>query len=208
MAIEKLLKDAERLYRQENSGLTRIHFDRHLYQPLLVAVADKAQMVPPGLVESEARFVIDLREYWENEKDVALKGKEIFLLRNLSRGQGVSFFEERGFYPDFMLWILDKQRQRIIFIEPHGMLHAKAYIHDEKSQLHKRLPALAAEIEKRSKRKDVLLDAYIISKTPYSDLYHSYDDGTWDRDRFADKHILFQERKQGYDYMAMLFKQP
>jgi hypothetical protein len=206
-AIEKLLKDAERLYRQENAGLTRIHFDRHLYQPLLVEAADKAQMVPPGLVESEVRFVRDLREYWENEKDKSLGGKEIFLLRNLSRGQGVGFFEERRFYPDFILWILDKQCQCIIFIEPHGMLHSKAYRHDDKARLHERMPALAAEIGKRSKRKDVLLDAYIISITPYNDLYPYYDDGTWDMEKFAERHILFQERKQRCDYVAMLFKQ-
>jgi hypothetical protein len=207
-AIQKLLKDAERLYRQENAGLTRIHFDRHLYQPLLVEAADKVQMVPPGLVESEVRFVRDLRDYWENEKDKSLAGKEIYLLRNLSRGQGVGFFEERGFYPDFILWILDKQCQRIIFIEPHGMLHAKAYIHDEKARLHERLPALAEEIGKRSKRKDVLPDAYIISATSYNDVYKGYDDGTWNRNRFAERDILFQERKLDYDYVAMLFRQP
>ena len=65
---------------------------------------------PPPLEESEERFVSDLRAYWEAEKDKSLAGKEIFLLRNLSRGKGVGFFEESNFYPDFILWIVDEKK--------------------------------------------------------------------------------------------------
>ncbi|WP_210756802.1 hypothetical protein [Caldichromatium japonicum] len=208
-AVRKLLEEQERLYQQENAGLPRIHFDRHIYQPLLVDMPEKAQIAPPGLKDSEARFVRDLREYWEAEKDKSLEGKEVFLLRNLSRGYGIGFFEERGFYPDFILWLVDQATkvQRIVFIEPHGMLHAKAYIHDEKARLHERLPALADEIGKRSGRTDITLDAFIVSATSYDDLHQHYDDGTWDRARFTEKHILFQERGRDYDYMKILFGQ-
>jgi hypothetical protein len=204
-AVQKLLAEQDRLYQQENNGLPRIHFDRHLYQPLLVAMPEKAQMVPPGLQESEACFVHDLRDYWNAEKDRALSGKEVFLLRNQSRGYGIGFFEERGFYPDFILWVMDQRRQRIVFIEPHGMLHAKAYIHDEKARLHERLPALAQEIGKRSGRQDIALDSYIISATPFEDLRRRYDDGNWDMEKFAQKHILFPIRNDVYDYIKRLF---
>ncbi|GIV99333.1 DEAD/DEAH box helicase family protein [Roseiflexus sp.] len=206
-AVQELLKEQERLYQQENDGLPRIHFDRHLYQPLLVDMPGKAQIAPPGLKESEARFVRDLRDYWEEEKDKSLAGKEIFLLRNLSRGYGIGFFEGRGFYPDFIMWVVDKSGQRIVFIEPHGMLYAKAYTHDEKAHLHERLPALAEEIRKRSGQTDITLDAFIVSATPYDDLHQHYDDGNWDRAGFAEKHILFQERGPDYDYMSILFGQ-
>ena len=43
------------------------------------------------------------------------------------------------------------------------------------------------------------------SVTPFDDLRQRYDDGTWTRARFADKHILFQERSGEYDYMEGLF---
>jgi predicted trehalose synthase len=62
-AVQKLLEEQQRLYEQENAGLPRLHFDRHLYQPLLVGMGDKAQIVPPGLNDNEARFVRDLRDY-------------------------------------------------------------------------------------------------------------------------------------------------
>jgi hypothetical protein len=204
-AIERLRKDVEKLYKGENDNLPRIYFDRHLYLPLLLKKGEALTADPPLLEESETTFVRDLRDYWEAEKGKSLAGKEVFLLRNLSRGRGVGFFEESGFYPDFILWIVDGQRQRIVFIEPHGMLHAKAYIHDEKARLHERLPELANEIGKRSGRKDIMLDSYIISATRYDDLHERYDDGTWKRQSFADKHILFQERNSLYDYVRYLF---
>ena len=157
--IRELLNQADRLYREENEGLPRIAFDRHLYLPLLVEKSEALKSIPPALNESEARFVRDLKAFWDEEKNCALAGKEVYLLRNLSRGRGIGFFEERAFYPDFILWILDGEAQHIIFIEPHGMLHARTYIHDEKARLHERLPELARELARRSKHKKVSLDA-------------------------------------------------
>lgn len=204
-AIEKFRQDVEALKSAESSELPRISFDRHLYLPLLVEDFDKIQSSPPALKPSEADFVRDLMRYWEAERGTSLAGKEIYLLRNLSRGKGVGFFAEKGFYPDFILWVLEGARQRIIFVEPHGMLHATAYIHDEKASLHERLPGLAQEIGQRSGRDDVDLDAFIVSATSYDDLVKHYDDGTWTRDHFAAKHILFRERESNYDYMKLLF---
>jgi len=204
-AVAKLIDDVNRLYQEENDRLPRIHFDRHLYQPLLVEHGDKIKMSPPGLNESEAQFVQDLKAYWEIEKDRSLAAAEVFLLRNLSRGSGIGFFEERGFYPDFILWIKRGERQHIVFIEPHGMLHAQAYRHDEKARLHEVLPDLAKSIAARSKHKHITMDSYIISATPYDDLRTRYDDGTWDRARFAAAHILFLERSGEYDYIQKIF---
>jgi hypothetical protein len=63
-AIQKLIADAEALYRQESAELPRICFDRHLYQPLLVEYGEQVQMTPPGLNPSEEQFVRHLKEYW------------------------------------------------------------------------------------------------------------------------------------------------
>ncbi len=203
-SVKKLQSDLERLIKEENAGLPRIHFERSLYLPLLVKKEDKLSAAPPPLEPSEEKFLIDLRIYWEKEKDRSLKGKEIFLLRNLSRGKGVGFFEERGFYPDFILWVVNEKYQRIVFVEPHGMMRQQAYIHDEKAHLWEQLPQLAEEIGKRSRQRNILLDSFIISATKYEDLYQHYDDGTWDIDKFAEKHILFPDRTE-YDYIARIF---
>lgn len=182
--------------------LPSIHFDRHLYQPLLVERGDKVRSRPPGLNDGERRFVEDMRAYCRSEKDGSLADKEIYLLRNSSRGKGIGFFDKRGFYPDFILWIKDGSTQRIAFIEPHGMLQADAYMHDDKARLHESLPALAKAMGERTGLKHVVLDSFIVSATPYEDLRVRYDDGSWDRKRFAKAHILFPDRSEEYDYLA------
>ncbi len=116
----------------------------------------------------------------------------------------MGFFEENGFYPDFILWIVSEGRQRIVFIEPHGMIHAKAYNYDDKARLWERLPKLAQELGQRTGRQDVALDSYIISATPCDELRPHYDDGSWDREKFAAHHILFLERHEQYDYIKRI----
>ena len=206
-AVEKLIDEVDRVYKEETGKLPRIHFDRHIYQPLLVEHGNKVTITPPGLNDSELQFVQDLKDYWKTEKDKSLATMELFLLRNLARGKGIGFFEERGYYPDFILWVMHGEKQHIVFVEPHGMLHAESYKHDEKARLHETLPDLARKIGARSKRKNIALDSYIISATSYPDLRKKYDDGTWDRQRFAKAHILFLERSGEYDYLKKIFEE-
>ena len=66
-------------------------------------------------------------------------------------------------------------------------------------------PDLANAIGRRSRRRGVTLDSYIISATPFEDLRKKYDDGTWDRVKFAKAHILFMERSREYDYLQKIF---
>ena len=204
--IERLIADCRKIYGTEGGDPPRIHFDRHLYQPLLLDERPELEISPPALNASERQFTTDLRTYWRANRDGAMSDSEIFLLRNQGRGTGVGFFDNSGFYPDFILWIKTGDVQRIIFVEPHGMIHANAYIHDEKARLHERLPEIARRISRRSARGGVSLDSYIVSATPYDDLYKRFDNGTWTRADFARRHILFSERDRpdGYDYIAEL----
>jgi len=205
-AVQKLIAEGERLYKLETNELPRIYFDRHLYQPLLVEKGDKVKSEPPGLRESERKFVEDLRTYCREERDKSLAEKEVFLLRNLSRGKGVGFFESSGFYPDFILWIKDSKQQRIVFIEPHGMIFADAYKHDEKARLHEKLPKLAMAMGERAGLKNIILDSFIVSQTPYDNLRRKYEKGKWDKAIFAEAHILFPERSGEYDYLDKIMR--
>ncbi len=202
--IDQLISDCNALYRKEDGALPRIHFDRHLYQPLLVDNDGKFKISPPGLNPGERKFVEDLKRYWSEEQDNMPDDVEVFLLRNQGRGAGVGFFENSGFYPDFILWVKSDDCQRIVFIEPHGMIHENAYAHDDKTRLHERLPDLAREISQRSGVSDVQLDSFIISQTEYSDLKKRYDSGDWGLDDFAMRHILFPKRDDQYDYMKRI----
>ena len=201
------------LYDSETNEPPRIHFDRHLYQPLLIEKASdgppsKLKTTPPQLHASETRFVEDLRAYWKdrtarNQTDA----RQILLLRNLSRGAGVGFlFEDRDFYPDFILSIKDGSTQKVVFIKPHGMMHARAYDKD-KARLHEALRELTLMLQPPPGVSRVSLDSFIVSATPYQDLHPRYGDEAWTREQFAQSHILFQEHRgtSGYDYIAAIF---
>jgi hypothetical protein len=126
-------------------------------------------------------------------KPAILKDKELFLLRNLSRGKGIGFFEDSGFYPDFILWVTEGEKQRLIFIEPHGMLFEDYPSNPAaKVNLHKRLQTQVADARKKSKNKHLMLDSFVISLTPYDQLrkQHGLD---WDKQKYADAHIFFEE---------------
>lgn len=204
-AVKQLIDEGQRIYEQETRELPNIHFDRHLYQPLLLDRDDRIETTPPGLKESEQRFVRDLRDYVRREAGGKLASKEVFLLRNLSRGKGIGFFENEGFFPDFILWVKEGGAQRIIFVEPHGMVHEKAYWTSDKTRLHERLRKLSQDWAARGELKNVVLDAFIISATPYDILREYYGDGNWTREEFARKHVLFFGGLDGVDYLDPLF---
>ena len=54
--VERLIDEGEQLYEKETEELPRLHFERHLYQPLLVEKSDKVKTAPPG-VEPERTAV-------------------------------------------------------------------------------------------------------------------------------------------------------
>jgi hypothetical protein len=203
-AIQKLIDEGEQIYKQDLADLPTVHYDRHLYQPLLIERGEKVKSEPPSLNPNERQFVEDLKAYCLAEKDQSLADVELYLLRNLSRGKGIGFFEKRGFYPDFILWIKKRTAQRIVFIEPHGMRLEESYKHNDKARLHEELPELAKALGERSKKSGISLDSYIVSATPFEDLRTRFDDGNWDKKKFENAHILFPTRHGEYDYIATI----
>ena len=205
LAVRKLVDECDQIYKEESSVLPNVHFDRHLYLPLLLARENKIKTEPPSLNEGEERFVRGLQEYCVGEKDRALKGKELFLLRNRSRSRGIGFFQTHGFYPDFILWVRSGGAQRIVFVEPHGMLYEGAPDHSEKVKLHRKMRKLTEMIMQQPGMAAVTLDSYIVSETPLEVLAQRYG-GIWNRRRFAAEHILFPERNTEYDYLAEIIR--
>lgn len=142
------------------------NFGNHLFQPLFyVQKGGNITILPIALGESEYQFITDLKDWCDkNRKDMKDKGQELYLLRNLSRGMGVGFFEAGNFHPDFILWILSEGKQYVHFIEPHGLMHEG--INSDKIQFHKRIK----EIESRLGDPNVILSSWILSWTPKQEL--------------------------------------
>jgi hypothetical protein len=189
--IQQIKKDLEqdKDYLLEAGDLNACNFGKHLFQPLFhVRRGGKITILPVALNESEYQFVSDLKT-WCKEQEAALQkdGIELFLLRNLSRGKGVGFFEAGNFHPDFILWMLIGGKQYVTFIEPHGLLHEGPA--SEKVLFHKRIKG----VEQRLKDPTVILSSFILSWTRYADL-------KWDKtqDELEDMHVLFMNNRDRY----------
>ena len=200
--IKHLIENGD-IYGPDLTNLPNVYNDRHLYQPLLtVGEADALlRTTPPALEESEKHFVEDLRRYVRGQGEKLLAKKQVFLLRNHSRGKGIGFFVNEGFYPDFILWILEGKKQRIVFIEPHSMVHEVINEPNKKITLFKRLRDLSHE---RFRGELVQMDAYMISRTSMSNLIRKYPDE--DRQSFAEEwHILFRNDADP-NYLSPIFQ--
>lgn len=181
----------------EFRSLLAFNFDSHLYKPLIHIKDSELRVMPVALNEGENKFVHDLKAYYEARKQDFAK-REMYLLRNLGRGHGVGFFQAHNFYPDFIIWLVEGNRQQIVFLEPHGMRMSQAGFNDPKIQFHQEVKILEASIGD----KDVTLESFIISVTPFGQI------GLWDRQLtqrdFEDRHVLFQ---QDADYIKKIFEQ-
>jgi hypothetical protein len=163
--------------------LKAIWFGRHLYQPLLYLHETVAQISPVPLNKGERQFVEDLKAFHDNDGGF-FSGKELYLLRNLSKGRGVGFFEAGNFYPDFILWLLVGGKQHVVFVDPKGIRNIGAS--DPKVQFHQTIK----EIESRLDDPGVKLHSFIVSNTPSHTMRL-----LWGMDKTAmnARHIVFQE---------------
>ena len=97
-----------------------IWFGRHLYEPLLYLDQKIVEISPVPLNKGERQFVEDLKAFHDSAGGF-FDHKELYLLRNLSKGRGVGFFEAGNFHPDFILWLLVAGRQHVVFVDPKGI---------------------------------------------------------------------------------------
>jgi superfamily II DNA or RNA helicase len=172
-----------------------VFFANHLYSPMLHLKNgvdnDLFKITPTHLNQGEFDFVTDLRAFYQASPSV-LKDREIYLLRNQSRGRGVGFFEAGNFYPDFILWIIDGVHQHIIFVDPKGIMRCEG-INDPKLKFFETIKELEGKMRKENKQyaNKVSLHSFVVSNTPLSKVRW------WTKelaniDYFADRNVLFQ----------------
>jgi hypothetical protein len=174
-----------------------VTFNKHLYTPLLqIASSHDVSIEPNLIIESEMTFVHDLKYWYQNNAQFFQEhGVDIYLVRNRSRGRGLGFFEAGNFHPDFIMWIVKDDVQKICFIDPHGLIHEDP--NSTKLQFYKTVK----EIEERLNDDTVLLDSYILSPTPHQNLNVT----SWGTEEVLMKgHVLFMDNTK---YIETLLKQ-
>jgi hypothetical protein len=180
----KAMIEAGKLKEVELTGFHAIVFGQHLYEPLIYLKNDLVDVRPVPLNDGERDFVLDLRSYHADQREL-FKDKELYLLRNLSRGSGIGFFEAGNFYPDFILWLVDGGKQYISFIDPKGIRNLHG-INDPKIQFYKTIK----DLEKRLGDRNVILNSFILSLTPFQQVSWWEEDST--QGEFEKRHVVFK----------------
>ncbi len=178
----------------EFQGFKAVWFGRHLYQPLLYLDTKIVEISPAPLNKGERQFIEDLKTFHDGHGEF-FKKRELYLLRNLSRGRGVGFFEAGNFHPDFILWLLTEEKQYVIFVDPKGLRNIGW--EDPKIQVYQKIK----EIEERLGDPNVFLRSYIISNTPSAMMRILWNK---DKDEIRTRNVLFQEEDQDSYVRSML----
>jgi hypothetical protein len=191
--IKELIETTNTFYEEDNKELPSIFFDKHLYQPLIV-FNRKITTTPTGLNEGEVKFIKDIRKFFSEQKEnPKLNGYEFFIFRNLSK-KGIGIFTEtNNFYPDFILWAINENVQKIAFIDPKGLVHG---IDEKIAKMN--LNSILKYIEQKLGRVDVELFSFILSTSSYEDIKRAY---SLEKDEFESRNVLFQEES---DYIEKL----
>jgi hypothetical protein len=182
-----------KLRNEDFQSLHVIAFAGHLYQPLIYVGNDLIEVRPVVLEnKGERDFVVDLQKFCEsNEGREFLNGKKLYLLRNLSRGRGIGFFEAGNFYPDFILWLLVDGKQYVNFIDPKGLRNLEGP-EDPKIQFHQTIK----DLERQLGNPAVILNSFIISSTSLSQV--KWWNGGMSEKEFEARNVLFQDDQGAY----------
>ena len=170
-----------------------IVFDPLLYEPLLWTNSGARPKLPftfrPVSLQapSEKQFVEDFKRYYETHP-VVFAGTDVFLMRNASdKLHGIGFAQGGGFYPDFLLWLVDKAdgRQFLCFIDPKGLRNVpfdspKMDFSQEVKNLEKAMNATASP--------PIVLNSVILSDTKCADLLNLFGHDAAD---YARKNVFF-----------------
>lgn len=169
-----------------------IDFDKHLFFPLLLASNYGTYTLnPSGLNVGEVKFIEDLKKYIA---EIELKNNKIIILRNHEK-TGFGYYLETGtYYPDFIMWVLNENSQKIIFLDPKGIALKPD---EEKINFNKRIKEIELKLKEQYIDENFELFSFIIAISKKAEVQEEI------RENSEEKGIYFREES---DYLKKLFE--
>lgn len=182
-------------------GLLIDNIGNHIYEPLLRenkhVLTDGLKLSPDKLNAGERKFVKDFTKYVEANPD-KFKDLDIYLMRNVESLKSIGIYlndDSSVFYPDFILWMIGKDKIHINFIDPKGqfgLIDFKTLQSSEKVLIaDKEKNQTLTDIEKELKRihkKEFVLNSFLLLRDS-SDL-GKRKKAQWKKENMIDKNIL------------------
>ncbi len=187
-----------RLRTDPGKTLQAVKFGRHLFEPLVHFTGNTIEVTPVALNPGEWRFVLDLMDYCDREPP-ELAECEVYCLRNISGGRGVTFFEAGNYQPDFIVWICHPDgSQDILFVDPKGIRQLAR--DDAKIEF---FQTIKQEETARADPK-VRLHAFILA-APGTDVAEIERKWQMSKVEMEDRHVLFLD-DGGTAYLPAMFR--
>ncbi|EJL6781853.1 DEAD/DEAH box helicase family protein [Vibrio alginolyticus] len=188
---DKIQKDEVELWNGKiEDGLEFLWCERHLYQPLLAAAQGlDFQVAPVALNKGERDLVNDIQQAYQAN---IFDGYDVYLLRNQTGQGAVGVFIDGGFYPDFILWLVKDEIQKVIFIDPKGLRNHKP--EDPKVRFHQTIKEIEAELhQQNSNGRNIELHAFLVAQT-----HHTILENEW---RDADGNAVTKELMESWNIL-------
>lgn len=173
----------------------------HIYEPLLREnkrlFDEDIKLTPDKLNDGEKKFVRDFAAYIKDNPE-KFKDFDVYLMRNVESLKSIGIYlndDSAVFYPDFIMWLVAKDKVYINFIDPKGQMGMK----DFETEQYKEKVTIADKatnptllnIEKELKRihkKDFVLNSFILLRDK-SELGQNQP-AQWKKDHMIAKNIL------------------
>jgi len=131
--LNQEIADFAKTIRDIENALIIDKIGNHIYEPLLrenkLVLKDDVKLTPDKLNDGEKKFVKDFASYIK-EKPEKFKDFDVYLMRNVESLKSIGIYlndDSEVFYPDFIMWLIAKDKVYINFIDPKGQMGTKDF---------------------------------------------------------------------------------
>jgi len=173
--LNQEIADFTKTIRDIENALILDKIGNNIYEPLLrdnnLVLKDDVRLSPDKLNDGEKKFVNDFADYIK-EKAEKFKDLDVYLMRNVESLKSIGIYlndDSQVFYPDFIMWLITKNKVYINFIDPKGQMGMKDFATDQYKEkvtiadkaTNPTLPNIEKEL-KRIHKKDFFLNSFIL----------------------------------------------
>lgn len=199
--LNQEIADFTKTIRDIENALIIDKIGNHIYEPLLrenkLVLKDDVKLTPDKLNDGEKKFIKDFATYIK-EKPEKFKYFDVYLMRNVESLKSIGIYlndDSEVFYPDFIMWLIGKNKVHINFIDPKGQMGTKDFATEQYKEkvtiadkaTNPTLPNIEKEL-KRIHKKDFSLNSFILLRD--SSELGKISKADWKKDNMISKNIL------------------
>jgi hypothetical protein len=199
--LNQEITDFTKTIRNIENALIIDKIGNHIYEPLLrenkLVLNDDVKLTPDKLNDGEKKFVKDFAVFIK-EKPEKFKDFDVYLMRNVESLKSIGIYlndDSEVFFPDFIMWLIGKNKVCINFIDPKGQMGTKDFATEQYKEKvtiadklnNQTLPNIEKEL-KQIHKKDFSINSFILLRD--SSELGKFAKADWKKENMIAKNIL------------------